>query len=183
MANVSAVKPAVGGGVWIAPEGTTLPTDASTALASAWKSLGYIDENGVTRGIEKDTTTVNAWGGDVVAVLSNKKTETFQFKCIEPDNLDVLGLTFGSATGALATGITVQSTAAQDTAHAMVISTLLKDGIKQRICIPSAVVTAVGNVQYVDNAVLGFDLTLTAIADSNGVTAYEYMVAASAPTT
>ena len=40
--NVTAAKPKVGGAVWRAPLGTTLPTDAKTALDKAFKSLGYI---------------------------------------------------------------------------------------------------------------------------------------------
>ena len=175
MSNVSAAKPGVGGGVWMAPAGTTLPTDASTALAEAFQSLGYVDENGVTRSTSLDTQVVNAWGGDVVAVLGNKKTETFKFKCIEPDNLDVLGLTFGEATGTLADGITVKSKADLTTPRSFVISTLLANNIHQRLVIPSGVVTAVGDVEYVDSKVLGAEVTITAIADSDGVTCYEYL--------
>jgi len=175
MANVSAAKPGVGGGIWMAPFGTTLPTDASTALASAYKSLGYADENGVTRATEMDTNPVKAWGGDTVAVLSSGKTETFRVKLIEPDNLDVLGLTFGEASGTLADGITVKSTAAQREPHVFVLSTILANNIHQRIVIPNGIVTGVGDVQYVDNAVIGYELTITAIADEDNVTAYEYL--------
>lgn len=35
------------GHLYLAPIGTTAPTDATTALAAAWKELGYTDENGV----------------------------------------------------------------------------------------------------------------------------------------
>ena len=48
VANVSAGKPAVGGAVFVAPTGTTLPTDATTALGSAFKALGYCSDDGLT---------------------------------------------------------------------------------------------------------------------------------------
>lgn len=175
MSNVTAAKPGVGGGIWMAPEGSTLPTDAATALNAAFNSLGYVDENGVTRNISKDTQVVKAWGGAVVAVLNNGKTETFKVRMIEADNLDVLGLTFGDAAGTLQSGITVKSTAPKDVPHAFVVSMLEANNIHHRIVIPSGVVTDVGEIQYVDNKVVGFDLTITAIEDSDGNTAYDYM--------
>lgn len=174
MSTTSAAKPGVGGGIWLAPKGTTLPTDASTALSGSYKSLGYVSDDGVTRSLKKDTNPVNAWGGDVVAILNSKKTETFKFKLIEADNTDVLGLTFGSASGTVATGISVTSNTAQAQENVYVISTLLADNVHQRIVIPRGIVTDVGDIQYKDDAVIGYDLTITALADSDGNTAYEY---------
>ena len=173
--KVSAAKPGVGGAIWTAPAGTTLPTDASTALNEAFASLGYVSEEGVKRNIGRDSTVIHAWGGDPVAVLSTKKTETFKWKLIEATNIDVLGLTFGEATGTLAEGITVKSKADISTPRSFVVSTILADNVHQRMVIPSGVVTDIGEISYVDNAVIGFELTITAIADADGNTAYEYL--------
>lgn len=40
--NVSAAKPKIGGAIYAAAIGTTLPTDTDTALDAAFKSLGYV---------------------------------------------------------------------------------------------------------------------------------------------
>lgn len=173
--KVSAAKPGVGGGVWSAPIGTTAPNDASTALSGTYTSLGYISEDGVQRSISRSNNLVHAWGGDLVAVLSNKKTETFKMKFIEATNINVLGLTFGEATGSLSTGITVKSKSEISTPRVFVISTILADDVHQRIVIPSGVVTDVSDITYKDDDIIGFELTITAMADSSGNTAYEYL--------
>ena len=46
--NVTAAKPKVGGAVWRAPAGSKLPKNAVEALDTAFKSLGYISEDGLT---------------------------------------------------------------------------------------------------------------------------------------
>lgn len=66
VANVSAGKPAVGGAVSVAALGSTLPTDSTTALDAAFKSLGYCSEDGLTNSNSPESDQINAWGGDVV---------------------------------------------------------------------------------------------------------------------
>ena len=64
-------KPKTTGAIWVAPVGSTLPTDATTALDAAFKCLGYASEDGVTNANSPDTDTVKAWGGDTVLTPVN----------------------------------------------------------------------------------------------------------------
>ena len=64
--NVTTGKRRTAGGIYRAAAGTTLPTDATTSLAAAFKEIGYISEDGVTNSISKTTNEIKEWGGDTV---------------------------------------------------------------------------------------------------------------------
>ena len=175
MDKISAAKPGVSGGVWCAPAGSTLPTDARSALDSAFASLGHVSDAGLTRNLNKEAAPINAWGGQVVAIVGGKKTETFKYKLLTYNNPTILEMVFGEAAGDLTNGIAVKSNGSQGVAHAYVFEAILGDDVHQRIVVPSAIVTEVRDIVYVDSDVIAFDLTITAIADSYGNTAYEYL--------
>ena len=178
---VTAGKPKIGGAVYRAPLGTTLPTDATTALNSAFVDLGYVSEDGVTNSNTAESDDVKAWGGDTVISLQTDKTDTFTMTLIESMNADVLKAVFGSTnvTGTFATGITVKANAEEQAEAAWVIDMVARGNAKHRVVIPSAKISEVGEITYTDSEVAGFEITLTAMPDSNGNSHYEYIVAAS----
>lgn len=172
--GASAAKPGVGGGVWIGTATATCPTDASSALSNDFTSIGYVSADGVKRSISKTANPIKAWGGDVVAVTNEGKVETIKFKCLEHASTLVGGLAFGEATGNLTDGLTIKSKSVTDEIRPYVISTILSDNVHQRLVIPHGVITAIGDVSYKDNDLIGYDVTITAIVDSSGVTVYDY---------
>jgi hypothetical protein len=92
--KVSFGKPKSGGAVFVAPSGTTVPTDATSSLDAAFKNLGYISDDGMVNSVKTDTETVNAWGGDKVLVGQTTFGETFTVNLLET-NADALAVYYG----------------------------------------------------------------------------------------
>ncbi len=182
--NVSASKPPVGGALSRAVTGTTLPTDATTALAAAFKGLGYISEDGVTNSRGLSVTDIKAWGGDTVLSAQDSVTDTFQMTLIEATNIDVLKAVYGSGnvTGTFATGISVSANADEQEEASWVIDMVLKNSALKRVVIPCGKITAIEDITYADSSAIGYGITITAMPDSSGNTHYEYIKAASSGT-
>ena len=163
-ANVSVGKPAVEGAIFRAPLGTTLPTDATTALANAYKGMGYVSEDGVTQSMTRETTEINAWGGDTVRNPLKKKTEKFKFTLIESQNIDVLKAVYGdgNVSGTLAAGLTLLSDSDELDHAVWVIDRKTSDGGNSRTIIPDGQVTEVGDIVYKDDQAIGYEVTITA---------------------
>lgn len=175
--NVTAGKPRVAGSVYRGATSASLPTDATSTIASAFKALGYISEDGVKNNNSPETENIKAWGGDVVLNTLTGKEDTFTFKLIEAMNVDALAAVYGSdnVSGTLSNGITVKANASSSEAAAYVIDMVLKNNVLKRIVIPNATVSEVAEIAYTDNEAVGYEVTITAVPDSSGYTHYEYI--------
>lgn len=179
---VTAAKPKVGGAVYVAPAGTTLPTDSTTALANTFVALGYASEDGLTNSSSPESDAIKAWGGDTVLTLMTGREDTFSITLIEALKPDVLKLVYGDSNviGTLAgtNGIKVTVNAKDVEEHVFAIDMIMKDNATKRIVIPAGKVTDVGEITYQDNDAVGYEITIMALADSSGNTHYEYIKAA-----
>lgn len=175
--NVSTAKPKVGGAVYSAPLGTTLPLDAATELDEAFKSLGYISEDGLTNENTPESENIKAWGGDTVANVQTSKEDSFTYTLIEATNVNVLKEVYGSSnvSGTLDTGITIKANNKELEEHCLVVDMILKGGILKRIVIPSGKVSEIGEISYADEDAIGYETTVQAIPDAEGNTHYEYI--------
>ena len=179
--NVAAGKPKIGGAVFVAPIGTTLPTDATTDLASAFANLGYVSEDGLKNAREFDVEKIKAWGGDEVLIVDNGKSDSFTYTLIEVLNVDVLKHVYGSenVSGTLSTGITVHANNKPGEDVSMVFELVLRGAVK-RIVVPCAHVTEVGEVSYTDGDAVGYETTIACAPDATGDTHKEYIKTAAA---
>lgn len=176
--NVSAGKPNISGAVYRAALGSTIPTDATTALAAAYKCMGYVSEDGMTNSNTLSSTDIKAWGGDIVLSIQDEKNDKFQFKLLEVLNPDVLKAVHGAAnvTGSLSTGITVDVNSTEQEEAIWVFELAMRDSAIKRIVVPDAKITEIGDVVYSDSDAVAYDITLTAYPDSSGDTHHEYII-------
>lgn len=179
-ANVTVGKPKVGGAIYVAPLGSTLPTDSTTALDAAFKCLGYVSEDGVTNSNSPESDNVKAWGGDTVLVLQTDRPDSFSLTLLEGLNKDVLETIYGSsnviedAQG----NITVKATADEMTGHAWVFEMIMKGNRAKRTVIPNGTISELGDIVYKDDEAVGYNVTIQDVPDSSGVYHYEYIAAA-----
>jgi hypothetical protein len=178
--NVLVGKPLASGGILTADLGSTLPTDASTALDPAFTASGYASDAGVTQTIATDSTEVKAWGGDIVRRVQTSHALTYKFQVIETTTTN-LGLYYGDdnvtetpadATHGLERTVLVNSTELPHKSFVIAV----KDGTNTiRIAIPDGQVTDRGDVVYKDDESIAYDLTVECFADDAGNKAYLYL--------
>lgn len=180
---VTAAKPrSAAGSIFSAPRTATVPTDPFTELGPEFISLGYLSEDGITNGVESDTETVTAFGGDTVLTIKTSHQETFTFRPIEK-NAAVLAATWGQDNvtevddPALGKYLAVAHTSQDADDRIYVIELSLNGGRVERLVIPNGKVTEIGENAIVHTDAQGHELTITAATDSKGVTAYEYIAA------
>lgn len=174
-AKVSAGKPKTAGAIYRAPAGTTLPTDATTALAAAFKELGFVSEDGVRNNNSPDTDNIKAWGGQTVLVVQNEKVDEFTFTLIESLNADVLATVYGSNVTVSGSTIAIKANADRVPEAVFVIDMALAGNYAKRIVIPAGALKEVGEITYKDDEPIGYEITLSALPDSTGVNHYEYI--------
>lgn len=156
------------GGVYKAPAGTALPTDATTPLSGAFDEMGLISEDGVVESQGTDTKDIKAWqNGAVVRRVRTSHELTYAFTALE-----TTGTTLEAFYGNYDAGH-VEIKGEQDDPAVWVIEAF--DGAEHhRIVIGSGQVTELGDVARVNSDVTAYPFTLSCYPDGDGVKADVY---------
>lgn len=171
MATTAAnVRVAVSGGAYHAPLGSTLPTDAETAVGVEFSEVGYVSEDGLVQAMEAETEDIRAWqNGDIVRKVQTSHDLTYQFSMLETTN-ETLSVYYGAEVvgGAL-------EIRGEQLPHKCWVFDILDGDNIVRVVLPDAQVTERGEVTYTNSEAVAYDVTITAYPDADGVKAYMYI--------
>ena len=170
------------GAVNIAPIGTTLPTDASTALGGAFNACGYVSEDGVTLSQNYSTKDIKDWSGAAVRTLLEEFTGEVTFKFIQT-GYDELCAIFGSG-NVSQNGNKIKVSIGAHLPSPAVFAFNMKDGDnKVRIVLPNAQPVPDGDLTFVASDPISWGCKLNCNADSNGESIYIFADEAATTTT
>lgn len=179
MANMDASQVTVGsskatGAIWVAPKGTTLPTNATAALPSTWKLLGFTSDAGVKISESASNQTIRAWEDRTeVVTIRSEFAESVTFMPIQT-NGDVATLLWGAENVTVSSGNIVAKHHSKTLAPVcIVIETTPREGIVKRYCFTGQL-TDRGEQTMDGTQVDGRALTFKCVPDSTGTTMYEY---------
>ena len=181
--EVTVGSAAVTGAIYVAPKGTTLPTDASTSLGGTWSLLGFTSDAGVRISESSSNNAIRAWEGRAeVYNLRTEYTESVSFMPIQC-NGDVAKLMWGENQVTTATGtIAAKHTGKTLEPVCIVIETTPRENIVKRYCMTAQLVER-GEQTLDGTQVDGRTLTFNAVPDTDGVTMYEYTAITAGGTT
>lgn len=178
--DILVASPATGtGGILAGPLGSTAPTDSTTELDAALVPHGYVGEDGLSMTTERSTEKIRAWGGDAVRTVQTEHDVTFGFTLLETSEVtakavfgdDNVTLTAAGPDAGTKLDITVTSDALPEKLWVFD----MKDGAKKvRVVVPNGQITEVGDTQFVHSDATGYECTLEAYPDANGVKCYIY---------
>lgn len=171
-ANILALQSVpTGAACAVAPLGTTLPTDATSALDAAFLDLGYVTDDGVTNSPKRDTTKHYAWNGKTVKVTMDKYTETVKVTLYETSE-NVLKTVFDDANVTVDEDsghqiITVEHTSLQ-LDHKVFVFTGVDGDRTVRTIVRNGQITEIGDIVMVHSKPTTYELTIDVFETSGG---------------
>lgn len=164
--------------IWMAPSGSTAPTDATTALAAAWKNMGGITEAGVTIKQATSTTKKKFYGSpavqrtlvtdqeytiDVIFGETNARViEAYYRKALNSITPVAVTGAFSSAAGTYSRQL-----------YALVVD--MVDGVnRMRHYCPAVEVTSQGDIKIANSETIEWGVTYSAYPDTSGNAIYSY---------
>lgn len=151
-----------------APEGTTLPT-AFGALDAAFDEIGFVSDDGITKGRNADVNEVRDAAGTLVRTFRDNDERTFKFVALEHNDVVRELIEPGTTTvnGADIKTHTVRSAAPR---RGVFVLDLLDGGTTpfSRYIVPEGEVTPGDETTYVKGGVASVEITVKTVQQDDG---------------
>ncbi len=160
-----------------APLGTTVPTDARSALATGFVSSGYVSENGITVNVSRSTTTVKDWGLNNVRVATTDFGVTITGEFLQVDQFaaeSLVGADNVTVTPATQTaGQVINIGLGPDLPEPGAFVFNMVDGERAgRVVVPNGQITEIGSPTFVKGSGNVWPFTLSCYDDGTGHSCY-----------
>lgn len=173
--NVSGTKGVRGGYIFVAPTGTALPTDYSTALPTAYKCLGFISEDGYVETVDSDSEDLVDMNGDLMDSPQTSRVESAQLTLAEIKAM-TLKLMYGDENVTDKAGvITVKHNGNSNGTWVVVLDLLLKNNRKWRKVVPLFQCSELDDLTLAVGELAARALTAKYLTDGDGNTCYDYI--------
>lgn len=159
------VRVAITGNIYVAPTGSTAPTDAKTALDAAFKPLGYLSEDGISvNPSQVDTSSITAWQNSAEVRKTVTSIEnTVEFTMIETNKATLEF--YGSAV--FADGNKSWKFGGAGLGRKALVIDWIDGTSEHRLYVPQAEVTSRGTIELKNGSPVGYNVTVSAYPDSS----------------
>lgn len=149
----------------VATDTANYPKDAATPINVALnpRSGGYINEDGLTKTVDRSTEKIKDWNGDVVLIVQTDHSATLKLTVMESANAHVLKMIYGQDNVIVSTDgkkITTIDTSDELPHQGLDFNMVGGRGSKIRVFAPDTQVTSVGDVTFVKSDVIKYELEL-----------------------
>lgn len=155
--------------VYIAPVGTTEPSDVVTAWDAAWEPVGLLDgSEGFVESRDADTSEHYAWGGILVKKTKSKHQRNIKFVALEDNDVVFELVNPGSERSDDGSGLTT-STVKVPRNNDFAIGFEVRDGDKvMRRSVKRATVEEVGDVTFSEEDLTIYEVTVALYPEGDG---------------
>ncbi len=163
------VRVAVTGAVYVAPTTAERPGSASEALSVDHKDLGYISDAGLTETRDRSTNQIRAWqNGALVREPVTESSIKYTFVLLET-KLETIELYYGIKVAA--NGSVKIDPSRTGGRKSFVVDVIDEDDLI-RVDIPQGEVTEVGDQVFANGEAIGYEVTVTGYAITDGDESY-----------
>lgn len=159
--------------VWMAPTGSTAPTDSGTALAAAWKNMGGITEAGVSIKQNVSSDKKKIYGSTAIQRVIVKEREYTVGTSFAETNARTQEVFWQQALNSISptvsTGAYSISVGSQTRQLYALVVDMIDAANRQRFYFPQVEVTEQGELKIGNGETLEYQVTMSAYPNTSGV--------------